>query len=175
MTTVVRMEIGLMTIVALTLTQLAFRPITQAMLTTPVTFFAVPSATASVRPAFSANLVFTSADTFEMAPANDDIKALGTGVYTISGSIAHISLRLANLTPNAVYGVQCHDTPCSLKKPTVTADWKGRASFSIDRALLEDSTAEAATVITVDLNNKDGGMPEAQLSYIFPVPVTESP
>jgi hypothetical protein len=183
MITARRMEFGLMAVLAITLTQMAFRPITQAMITAPFTFFTVPSATASIRPAFSATLVFTSAEAFDMEPANDGVLARGTGVYTISDTVAHISLRLTNLTPNAVYAIQCvritsasgsttDVNPCSLKNPTVTADWRGRAFFSIDRALLEGSSAETATALRLVLNNKDGGAPFTQLSYSFPV--TES-
>lgn len=180
MITVVRMEVGLLAVTALVITQLAFRPITQSMISAPFAFFSVPSVAASVRPAFSAVLVFTSVDAFEMVPVDDSVKARGVGAYTVAGDVAHIGLRLTDLTPNAVYAIQCTridsvsgssiDTnPCSLKKQTITADWKGRASFAIDRGLLEDSSAEIKTAITVVLSNKDGGAPEIQLSYSLPV------
>ena len=170
MTTAVRMEMGCAAIVVLTLPQFAFRPITQNMLYAPFAFFTVPSAAASVRPAFSASLVFTAAHAFEMAPENDSIEARGTGIYTIAGTITHISLRLTGLVPHAAYAVECaRNTPCSLIKSSVTADRKGRASFAIDRALLKDTTAETATILRVMLHNKDGGAPEPQLSYSLPV------
>lgn len=157
------MEVGLTAALACVLVQMAFRPVTQEMLYAPFRFFSVPTATASLRPAFSAVLVFTSADTFQMEPADDTVKARGGGAYTVAGDVAHISLRLTGLKPAATYAVECSGLPCSLKKPSVTADWKGRASFNIDRALLE-----GAAVIAVVLNGKGAGA-EAQLSYSLPV------
>ncbi len=183
MVTLRRTEIALTAFLALMLFQLAFRPVTLNAITLPLRLIKVSFAAVPSSPAYSATLVFTSAVSFEMVPAHDGIKAQGRGAYTVSDDVAHISLRLTDLAPNGVYGIQCvhaasasgafaGNTPCSLKKPTVTADWKGKASFSIDRALLEASTAENATAIVVVLNDKDGGMPETQLSYVFPV--TES-
>ncbi len=172
MITARRVEIGLMALLALVSVQMVFRPFTLYAFAFPLKLTTVSFApTPSSSPAYSASLVFTSVASFEMAPADssaesaENVKSVGTGAYTVSDDVAHLSVRLTGLTPNATYAVRCSDAPCSLKKPTVIADWKGRAFWSADRAPLTEADSVLGALVTVALIDKEGIMGSPELSY----------
>jgi len=166
MITARRVEVGLMALLAMIFVQMAFRPFTLKAFAFPLTLMTVPFAPApSSSPAYSANLVFTSVASFEMAPADENVKSVGTGAYTVSDDVAHLSLRLTGLKPDATYAIQCADEPCSLKKPTVTADWKGRAFWSVDRVPLAEADSAAGFLVAVAYVDKEGVTGNPELSY----------
>lgn len=169
MITARRVEVGFMAVLALMSVQMAFRPFTLKAFAFPLKLVTVSFApTPSSSPAYSANLVFTSVASFEMVPAHESVKSAGTGAYTVSDDVAHLSVRLTGLKPDATYAVRCSDEPCSLKKPTVVADWKGRAFWSADRAPLTEADSAAGALVAVAIIDKEGitGSPELSFAVI---------
>lgn len=172
MVTVRRVEVGLMAVLALMFVQMAFRPFTLKAFAFPlklVTVSFAPTPTSS--PAYSANLVFTSVTSFEMVPADssaepaEGVKSVGTGAYTVADDVAHLSLRLTGLKPDATYAIHCAGVPCSLKKPTVTADWKGRAFWSMDRTPFAEADSAVEYLVAVSYVDKEGVVGNSELSY----------
>ena len=58
------------------------------------------------------------------------------------------------------------DAPCSLKKPTVTADWDGRAFWAVDRAPFEGAATGAGTLVSITRIEKEGVIESPELSYM---------
>ena len=127
------------------------------------------------------------------------LSATGTGVYSVEGINAKLSISFKNLVPNGVYTLWCSsitfppdpkivDKPCGAadgSENSFVADADGNAVFSLKLKPLEQSTKETASVValayhsdgkTYGAGTGDFGLAtHVQIFFLMPVPAGKTP